>query len=442
MEQKIARLREAAEEILRRNAGTLSELNDIRMKYLGPNGEFTDILRGLKALGQEEGARAGRKLDEARGRIEALIEQKKEELRAGGLTGRLADKGSDAALAMERKLNEVRAAAEDIIQNHAGTLPELNDIRVKYLGKKGELTELLHGLKALGQEDRPRVGQIVNEARARLEALLERKNAELRERELRERLAREKLDVTLPGRRAWPGHLHPLTLTLSRIQEIFMDMGFSVEEGPEIERDYFNFEALNLPKDHPARDMQDSFYITEEILMRTQTSPVQARTMQAHEPNSPIRMIAPGRVYRRDDYDATHSPMFTQVEGLVIGEGVRFSDLKGTLELFLRRMFRPDIGVRFRPSFFPFTEPSAEVDISCVMCRGKGCRVCKGTGWIEILGSGMVHPNVLTMSGYDPKKVSGFAFGLGVERVAMLSYGIDDMRLLYDNDVRFLRQFG
>ena len=218
-------------------------------------------------------------------------------------------------------------------------------------------------------------------------------------------------------------------------------MGFSVEEGPEIERDYFNFEALNLPKDHPARDMQDSFYITEDILMRSQTSPVQARTMQKNEPNAPIRMIAPGRVYRRDEYDATHSPMFTQVEGLVIDKGITLADLKGTLELFLRQIFNENVGVRFRPSFFPFTEPSAEVDISCVMCHGKGCKVCKGTGWLEILGAGMVHPHVLEMSGYDPKVVSGFAFGMGVERIAMLSYGVDDLRLFYDNDKRFLRQF-
>ena len=342
---------------------------------------------------------------------------------------------------MEEKIARLKQEAAEVIKRHSDTLPELNEVRVKLFGKKGEFTSLLRGLKELAQEERPRIGQIVNEARGQLEELLEAKKEELRARDMAERLASEKLDVTLPGRRTWRGHLHPLTLTLDRIKAIFMDMGFTVEEGPEIERDYFNFEALNLPKDHPARDMQDSFYITEEILMRTQTSPVQARTMQAHEPNTPIRMIAPGRVYRRDDYDATHSPMFTQVEGLVIGEGVRFSDLKGTLELFLHRIFNDNIGVRFRPSFFPFTEPSAEVDISCVMCHGKGCRVCKGTGWLEILGAGMVHPHVLEMSGYDPKKVSGFAFGLGVERIAMLSYGIDDLRLFYDNDLRFLRQF-
>lgn len=342
---------------------------------------------------------------------------------------------------MEEKINRLKQEAAELIRQQVKNLSELNDIRVKYLGKKGEITGFLRGLGQLSQEDRPRLGQIVNEARRQIEALIAEKNAELKEHEMADRLANETLDVTLPGRHTWRGRLHPLTLTLNRIKDIFLAMGFTVEEGPEIERDYFNFEALNLPKDHPARDMQDSFYITEEILMRTQTSPVQARTMQAHEPNSPIRMIAPGRVYRRDDYDATHSPMFTQVEGLVIDEGIRFSDLKGTLELFLRKIFQENVGVRFRPSFFPFTEPSAEVDISCVMCHGKGCRVCKGTGWLEILGAGMVHPHVLEMSGYDPKKVSGFAFGLGVERIAMLSYGIDDLRLFYDNDLRFLRQF-
>jgi phenylalanyl-tRNA synthetase alpha chain len=342
---------------------------------------------------------------------------------------------------MEEKIAQLKREAAEAIRQTAGSLSELNDIRVKYLGKKGEITSLLRGMSKLSKEDRPRVGQIVNEARKQVEALIAEKDEELKEKQLQERLSNEKIDITLPGREVPLGHLHPLTLTLNRIKKIFMSMGFSIEEGPEIERDYFNFEALNLPKDHPARDMQDSFYITDEILMRTQTSPVQARTMQSHEPNTPIRMIAPGRVYRRDDYDATHSPMFTQVEGLVIDKGISLADLKGTLETFLHQIFSEDVGVRFRPSFFPFTEPSAEVDISCVMCHGKGCRVCKGTGWLEILGAGMVHPHVLEMSGYDPKEVSGFAFGLGVERIAMLSYGIDDLRLFYDNDERFLKQF-
>ena len=342
---------------------------------------------------------------------------------------------------MDEKIRELRERARAAIAETAESLSELNDIRVKFLGKKGEMTALLRSMSALAQEERPRIGKIVNEARAELEELLAAKSEELAHRELADKIAAEQIDVTLPGRTAIVGHLHPLTITLNRIKKIFLQMGFTIEEGPEIESDYYNFEALNLPKDHPARDMQDSFYITEDILMRTHTSPVQARTMQAHEPNSPIRMIAPGRVYRRDDYDATHSPMFTQVEGLVVDKGIRFSDLKGTLEDFLRQIFDEKARVRFRPSFFPFTEPSTEVDISCVMCHGEGCRVCKGTGWLEILGAGMVHPNVLKMSGYDPEKVAGFAFGMGVERIAMLSYGIDDLRLFYDNDVRFLHQF-
>ncbi len=344
-------------------------------------------------------------------------------------------------MAMEEKIDQLKAQAAEAIQNAATNLSELDDIRVKFLGKKGEFTSILRGMGAVAKEDRPKIGKIVNEAKAQIEALIAEKNEALKARALEERLAKERIDVTLPGRRQPLGHLHPLTLTLERIKDIFFRMGFSVEEGPEIEQDYFNFEALNLPKDHPARDMQDSFYITDEILMRSQTSPVQARTMQKNKANAPIRMIAPGRVYRRDEYDATHSPMFTQVEGLVIDEGISLADLKGTLELFLHQIFGEDVGVRFRPSFFPFTEPSAEVDISCSNCHGKGCNVCKGTGWLEILGAGMVHPHVLEMSGYDPKKVSGFAFGMGVERIAMLSYGVNDLRLFYDNDKRFLSQF-
>ena len=341
---------------------------------------------------------------------------------------------------MEEQIAQLTGEAQAAIQA-ADSLEALDGVRVKYLGKKGELTGILRGMGKLSAEERPKVGKIVNEARAALEAKIAAKNEALKGAALANRLASEKIDVTLPGRRVSLGHLHPLTLTLNRIKDIFLDMGFSIEEGPEIEKDYYNFEALNLPKDHPARDMQDSFYITEDILMRTQTSPVQARTMQSHEPNSPIRMIAPGRVYRRDDYDASHSPMFTQVEGLVIDKGISLADLKGTLELFLQQIFNDKVQVRLRPSFFPFTEPSTEVDVSCVMCHGHGCSVCKGTGWLEILGAGMVHPHVLEMSGYDPNVVSGFAFGLGVERIAMLSYGVSDLRLFYDNDMRFLRQF-
>ena len=342
---------------------------------------------------------------------------------------------------MDEKIRELKARARAAIAETAGSLSELNDIRVKILGKKGELTTLMRSMGALAQEERPRIGNIVNEARAELEELLAKKSEELAQRELAAKIDAEQIDVTLPGRTMKIGHLHPLTITLNRIKKIFLQMGFTVEEGPEIETDYYNFEALNLPKDHPARDMQDSFYITEDILLRSQTSPVQARTMQKNEPNAPIRMIAPGRVYRRDSYDATHSPMFTQVEGLVIDKDISFADLKGTLELCLHELFDADAKVRFRPSFFPFTEPSTEVDISCSACHGAGCRVCKGTGWLEILGAGMVHPNVLRMSGYDPNVVSGFAFGMGVERIAMLAYGVDDLRLFYDNDVRFLHQF-
>lgn len=341
---------------------------------------------------------------------------------------------------MEERIERMRTEALAAIRA-AKSLAELDAVRVKYLGKKGAFTAILRGMGNVSKEERPTIGKIVNIAKAKVEAAIEKQNGALKADALKARLASEKIDVTLPGRANTLGHLHPLTQTLERIKDIFFRMGFSVEEGPEIEKDYYNFEALNLPKDHPARDMQDSFYITEDILMRSQTSPVQARTMEKNEANAPIRMIAPGRVYRRDEYDATHSPMFTQVEGLVIDKGITLADLKGTLELFLHQIFNDDIGVRFRPSFFPFTEPSAEVDISCVMCHGKGCRVCKGTGWLEILGSGMVHPHVLEMSGYDPKKVSGFAFGMGVERIAMLSYGVDDLRLFYDNDMRFLRQF-
>ena len=320
---------------------------------------------------------------------------------------------------MEERIAQLKADAQKALNGAVENLADLDSIRVHYLGKKGEITSLLRSMKDVAKEDRPAIGKIVNEARSQLEDLIAAKKVELQKRELEDRINNEKIDVTLPGRESITGHLHPLTLTEKRIKNIFLSMGFTVEEGPEIEQDYFNFEALNLPKDHPARDMQDSFYITDEILMRSQTSPVQARTMQSHDPNSPIRMIAPGRVYRRDDYDATHSPMFTQVEGLVIDKGITFGDLKGTLESFLQQIF----------------------NISCVMCHGKGCNVCKGTGWLEILGAGMVHPHVLEMSGYDPKKVSGYAFGMGVERIAMLSYGISDLRLLYDNDVRFIRQF-
>ena len=343
---------------------------------------------------------------------------------------------------MEQELKSLQQEALGAICA-ASDLNALNDVRVKYLGKKGSLTSILRGMGKLSPEERPRVGQMVNTARKEIEEAIAAKQAELKQAELANRLATEKIDVTLPGRRQSLGHLHPLTVTLNNIKNIFTSMGYSIAEGPQIESDYFNFEALNLPKDHPARDMQDSFYITEDILLRSQTSPVQARTMQAHEPNSPIRIIAPGHVYRRDDYDATHSPMFTQVEGLCIDKNISFADLKGTLITFLQQMFGDDVKVRFRPSFFPFTEPSAEeVDISCVMCKGKGCRVCKGTGWLEILGAGMVHPACIGNERLRPEQSQRFCFRPWAWNVSLCSLtGIDDLRLFYDNDVRFLRQF-
>jgi phenylalanyl-tRNA synthetase alpha chain len=340
---------------------------------------------------------------------------------------------------MEQELERIRVAAFRELEQ-AQDVGAVNELRVKVLGKKGDLTAVLRGMGAMDPSERPRIGQLVNDLRLDFETALNAKFELLKEAELNKRLAAEKIDITLPGRVLELGRRHPLTLALDRIKAVFLQMGFDIKEGPEVESDYYNFEALNLPPDHPARDMQDSFYITEQFLLRTHTSPVQVRTMQSQQPNSPIRMIAPGKVYRRD-YDATHSPMFQQVEGLVVGPDICFADLKGTLELFCQGIFGDSVKVRFRPSYFPFTEPSAEVDISCVICKGKGCRVCKGTGWLEILGSGMVHPKVLEMSNYDPSQVSGFAFGMGVERIAMLAFGIDDMRLFYENDVRFLRRF-
>lgn len=340
---------------------------------------------------------------------------------------------------MREELEALRKQAVELL-DAAADLDGLRELKIKYLGKKGPMTEILRGMGKLSAEERPRIGQIVNDIKSELTGIIEKKTEELEAKALEYKLAHEKVDITLPGRQPAHGHLHPITLTLREVKKIFMRMGFDVKEGPEIENDYFNFEALNLPKDHPARDMQDTFYITNEYLLRTQTSPIQARTMQSLEPNTPIRMIAPGTVYRCD-YDATHSPMFHQVEGLVVDKNISLADLKGTLELFLKEIFGSSVKVRLRPSYFPFTEPSVEVDISCVICGGKGCRVCKNSGWLEILGSGMVHPNVLRMSGYDPDLMTGFAFGMGVERIAMLKYGIDDLRLFFENDLRFVHQF-
>ena len=340
---------------------------------------------------------------------------------------------------MEQELQRIKEEALSAIKS-ASDEQALQDVRVKYLGKKGEVTALLKGLGKLSPEERPKMGALVNAVRQALEEEIDALKTSMEVAAMNARLEEEKIDITLPGRAPKTGHIHPLTTVNEMIEDFFMKMGYTVEEGPEIEQDHFNFECLNLPKDHPARDMQDSFYITENFLLRTHTSPVQARTMQRHDPNSPIRMIAPGKVYRWD-YDATHSPVFHQVEGLIIDEHITFADLKGTIETFLRHMFGDDTKIRFRTSFFPFTEPSAEVDISCVMCGGEGCRVCSHTGWLEILGCGMVHPRVLELNGCAPNKVKGFAFGMGVERIAMLLYGIGDLRLFFEDDIRFLEQF-
>ncbi|GGM26921.1 phenylalanine--tRNA ligase alpha subunit [Paraliobacillus quinghaiensis] len=323
----------------------------------------------------------------------------------------------------------------------ASTLEALQQVRVSYLGKKGPITEVLRGMGKLSAEERPVIGDLANKVREAIASQLDEKKAALEAKALDEKLLTEKIDVTLPGRPVQVGGPHLLTSIVEEIEDLFIGMGFEVREGPEVETDYYNFEALNLPKDHPARDMQDSFYITEELLLRTHTSPVQARTMLEYKGNKPVKMICPGKVYRRDTDDATHSHQFTQVEGLYVDKDVRMSDLKGVLNQFAKQFFGEEREIRLRPSFFPFTEPSVEMDISCKVCHGEGCSVCKGTGWIEILGGGMVHPDVLELAGYDPKIYSGFAFGMGPERIAMLKYGVDDIRHFYTNDVRFLKQY-
>ncbi|GKH46638.1 phenylalanine--tRNA ligase subunit alpha [uncultured Anaerotruncus sp.] len=339
---------------------------------------------------------------------------------------------------MLNALQQIRQQAADALAQ-AGDLKALDDLRVKYLGKKGELTAILKQMGKLSAEERPKVGQLANEVRSGIEALVEERTAAVKAALLDQKLALEKLDVTMPGRAAPLGKLHPLTKVLEEVKEIFLGMGFSVAEGPEVETDYYNFEALNIPKDHPARDTQDTFYISDNVLLRTQTSPVQVRTMEKQKP--PIRVIAPGRVYRSDAVDATHSPLFHQIEGLVVDRGVTMADLKGTLEMFAKRLYGEEAVVRFRPHHFPFTEPSAEMDFQCFACHGEGCRLCKGEGWIEILGCGMVHPKVLSICNIDPEEYSGFAFGMGLERIVMRRYGIDDLRLFYENDLRFLNQF-
>ena len=315
----------------------------------------------------------------------------------------------------------------------------VENIRVKYLGKKGELTTILRSMGGLSKEERPIMGKLVNEVKATLEAKLEEVLTQIKIKEKNEKLANEVIDISIPGTKNLVGKRHPLELTLDSMKEIFVSMGFTIEEGPEVEKDYYNFEALNIPKNHPARSEQDTFYINDNIVLRTQTSPVQARVMEKQEP--PIKMISPGKVFRSDAVDATHSPIFYQMEGLVIDKGITFADLKGTLELFAKKMFGDKVKTKFRPHHFPFTEPSAEMDATCFVCEGKGCKVCKNSGWIEILGCGMVHPDVLRNCGIDPEVYSGFAFGFGVDRMVMLKYGIDDIRLLYESDMRFLNQF-
>ena len=339
---------------------------------------------------------------------------------------------------MKEKLQKIKDEAMRQIEE-SSDLAKLNDVRVAILGKKGELTAVLKGMKDVSQEERPLVGQLVNETRESIEKMLEETKAKLEAAELELKLKHEVIDVTLPAKKNSVGHRHPNTIALEEVERIFTGMGYEVVEGPDVEYDYYNFEALNIPANHPAKDEQDTFYINDKIVLRTQTSPVQVREMEKGK--LPIRMIAPGRVFRSDEVDATHSPSFHQIEGLVIDKHVTFADLKGTLAEFAKELFGEDTKVKFRPHHFPFTEPSAEMDVTCFKCGGKGCRFCKGSGWIEILGCGMVHPRVLKMSNIDPEEYTGFAFGVGLERIALLKYEIDDMRLLYENDQRFLNQF-
>jgi phenylalanyl-tRNA synthetase alpha chain len=339
---------------------------------------------------------------------------------------------------MKDKLQSILDEAMQNIQE-SDALDKLNDVRVSFLGKKGKLTSVLKGMKDVAAEERPKVGQMVNDVRQTIEKYLDETRERL-EKSIRERqMAEETIDVTLPAKRARVGHRHPNTIALEEMERIFIGMGYEVVEGPEIEYDLYNFEKLNIPANHPAKDEQDTFYINKDIVLRTQTSPVQARVME--QGKLPIRMISPGRVFRSDEVDATHSPSFHQIEGLVVDKNITFADLKGTLEQFAKELFGPETKTKFRPHHFPFTEPSAEVDVSCFKCGGKGCRFCKGSGWIEILGCGMVHPHVFEMCGIDPEVYTGFAFGVGLERIALLKYEIDDMRLLYENDYRFLKQF-
>lgn len=339
---------------------------------------------------------------------------------------------------LKEKLQSIEKEAEKLFKD-VGDLDRLEELRIEFLGKKGRITDVLRQMGKIPAEERPVIGQIANQLKAKLNELIQLKKNELEELIREKRLAEEKIDITLPGAGPEIGHYHPLTQIINEVKDVFIGLGFTIAEGPEIETEYNNFEALNVPEHHPARDLQDTFYIDDKYLLRTHTSPVQIRTLARQKP--PIRVIAPGRVYRSDELDASHSPVFHQVEGLVIDKDISFSDLKGTIELFVKAIYGENRSLRFRPSYFPFTEPSAEVDISCIVCGGKGCRLCSHTGWLEVMGSGMVHPNVLEMAGLDTRVYSGFAFGMGWDRVAMLKYGIDDIRLFFENDRRFLHQF-
>ena len=339
---------------------------------------------------------------------------------------------------MKEKIEEIKKVAQEKISNITN-LQELQDIKIKYLGKKGELTSILKGLGGLSQDERPKIGSMVNQVRDELEQTISKAENKIKEKMLEQRLEKEKIDVTMPSKNIEVGSVHPITQIIEEVKEVFLGMGYQIVDGPEIEKTYYVFDQLNTPLDHPARDLQDTFYVTEDVILRTQTSSVQIRTMENQKP--PIKMICPGAVYRSDTPDATHSPIFHQIEGIVVDKNITMTDLKGTLEMFATKCLGPNTKIRFRPHHFPYTEPSAEADVSCFVCGGKGCRVCKGEGWIELLGCGMVHPNVLRNCNIDPEEYSGFAFGFGVERIAMAKFGIDDLRLLYENDTRFLKQF-
>lgn len=408
MEKTLEELRQEAGELLAAMENAQPAAAEALAEW---KGKLESVLSAVKKLGKEDRAAAGDVESALNKGMETLMKKDLELLK------------QDAVARLAASVDE----------------KELLDARIAFLGKKGRLTAILRGMKDLSAEERPVMGALANTVREEIEALEAKKKAEFKAEKLARRIREERIDITLPARHHQKGHIHPLNKALHLIMETFMNMGYSVAEGPEIEEDYYNFYCLNLPKDHPARDMQDSFYLTENMnfLLRTHTSPVQARTLQGHEPNSPIRIIAPGKVFRWDN-DATHSPVFHQVEGLVVDKGIKFADLKGTLEIFLKEIFGSDTKIRFRASYFPFTEPSAEVDISFAS-RMHG--ETNADEWLEILGCGMVHPRVLSLNGYDPAKVSGFAFGMGVERIAMLLYGIDDLRLFYENDMRFLKQF-